>query len=86
MYRYALLLLNTIAFALLVHRLLKIYSQLPASPKKSVVMTAGFILLVLPVTMIFGFIKPTPVYLVENGIGEGRLSEIHKAALSWICR
>ena len=71
MYRDLLLLLNTIAFALLVHRLLKIYSQLPVSPKKSIVMTAGFILLVLPVTMIIGFIKPTPVYLVVYPIGIG---------------
>ncbi len=71
MLRLILLLLNAVAFGFLIHRLLKIYSQLPSSPKKSVVMTAGFVLLLLPVTMIFGFIKPTPVYLVVYPIGIG---------------
>ena len=71
MYRYLLLFVNAIAFGFLVHRMLKIYSTLPSSPKKSIVMTAGFILLLVPVTMIFGFIKPTPVYLVVYPIGIG---------------
>lgn len=71
MYRILLLILNAVAFAFLVHRLLKIYAQAPKSLKKNVAMTAGIILLLLPVTMIFGFIKPTPVYLAVYPIGIG---------------
>lgn len=69
MYRLFLLLLNAVAIAFLIHRLLKIYGQLPASPKKRIVMLAGFVLLMLPVTMVFGFVRPTPVYLVIYPIG-----------------
>ena len=71
MYRFVLLILNAIAFGFLVYRLLKIYEWAPSSMKKNVVMTAGIILLLLPTTMIFGFIKPTPVYLVVYPIGIG---------------
>lgn len=69
MYRFFLLLLNAAAVAFLIHRLLKIYIQLPASPKKRMVILGGILLLLLPVTMIFGFVKPTPVYLVVYPLG-----------------
>jgi len=62
-------LLNGVAIAFLIHRLLKILSQLPPSAKKRIVLAAGIVLLILPVIMIFGFIKPTPVYLVVYPIG-----------------
>ena len=71
MYRFLLLFLNAVVFGFLVHRMLKIYAQLPLSSKKTMVLIAGFVLLLLPVTMIFGFIKPTPVYLVVYPIGIG---------------
>ena len=69
--RFLLLLLNAVAFGYLVFTLLRLYDRLPASPRKNVVLTAGLILLLLPVTMIFGFIKPTPVYMVVYPIGIG---------------
>ncbi|MBL7864366.1 MAG: hypothetical protein JNK10_05800 [Cyclobacteriaceae bacterium] len=71
MYRIVLLLLNAVAFGFLIHRLLKIYQWTPSGPKKNVVMAAGIILLLLPATMIFGFIKPTPVYMIVYPIGIG---------------
>ena len=64
-----LLVLNALAVGFLIYRLLKIYDQLATSPKKRIIITGGVILLLLPVSMIIGFIKPTPVYLVVYPIG-----------------
>ena len=69
MYRIFLLVLNAIAVGFLIYRLLKIYDQLMYGPKKRIVLAGGILLLLLPVTMIFGFLKPTPVYLVVYPIG-----------------
>ena len=69
MYRVILLVLNAIAAGFLIHRLLKIYDQYMYGPKKRIVLAAGVILLLLPVTMIFGFIHSTSVYLVVYPIG-----------------
>lgn len=69
--RIILLILNAAAFGFLIHRLLKIYEQAPPGTKKNIMLAAGIILLLLPVTMIMGFIKPTPVYMIVYPIGIG---------------
>ena len=69
MYRVILLVLNAVAVGFLIHRLLKIYNTFMYGPKKWIVLSAGIVLLLLPVAMIFGFIHSTPVYLVVYPIG-----------------
>ena len=69
MYRVILLVLNAVAVGFLFHRLLKIYEHYRQGSKKRIVLSAGLVLLLLPVAMIFGFIHSTPVYLVVYPIG-----------------
>ena len=67
--RFVLLLLNAAAVGFLIYALLKIYERPVSNQKKWPILIGGIILLLLPVTMIFGFLKPTPAYLVIYPIG-----------------
>jgi len=69
--RIILLFLNAAAIGFLIHRLLRIYEQVPSGTKKNVMLASGIILLLLPVTMVIGFIQPTPVYMIVYPIGIG---------------
>ena len=69
MLRFLLLALNAAAIGFLIYRLLKIYEQAGSNRKKWTTFIGGIILLLLPVTMIFGILKPSPAYLVIYPIG-----------------
>ena len=69
MVRFFLMVLNAAAVAFMIYELLRIYQQPGNITKRRIVIAAGIFLLLLPVTMIFGFVKPTPVYLVVYPIG-----------------
>ena len=69
MLRFLLLVLNAAAVGFLIYRLLKIYEQPVSYLKKWSTFTGGIILLLLPVTMIFGILKPSPAYLVIYPMG-----------------
>ena len=69
MLRLLLLILNAAAVGFLIYRLLKIYEQPVSNLKKWSTFTGGIILLLLPVTMIFGILKPSPAYLVIYPMG-----------------
>ena len=69
MLRILLMVLNGAAVGFLIYALLRIYQQPASDSKKWMVLVAGIILLLLPVTMIFGFVRPTVVYLVVYPIG-----------------
>lgn len=69
MLRFLLLALNAAAIGFLIYRLLKIYEQPVSNRKKWTTFIGGIILLLLPVTMIFGILKPSPAYLVIYPIG-----------------
>jgi len=62
--RFLLLALNATAVGFLISRILRVYDSGVAPQRKRIVVAGGVILLLLPVTMIFGFLKPTPAYLV----------------------
>ncbi len=67
--RVLLLLLNAIAFGFLVFSLLRIAQREQAGSKKTIKVIAGVVLLVLPVSVIAGFVRPTPVYLLVYPLG-----------------
>ena len=69
MLRFLLLILNAAAVGFLIYRLLKIYEQPVPNLKKWSTFTGGIILLLLPVTMIFGILKPSHAYLVIYPMG-----------------
>ena len=69
MLRFMLLIINGTAVGFLIYRLLKIYEHPVSSRKKWTTFTGGIILLLLPVTMIFGFLKPSPAYLAIYPMG-----------------
>jgi hypothetical protein len=62
--RLLLLVLNTAAFGFLIFSLIRIYQAGEAGTLRSIKLAGGIFLLLLPVTMLAGFIKPTLVYLV----------------------
>lgn len=62
--RFLLLALNATAVGFLIARILKIYDSGAIPQRKWTMITGGVLMLLLPVTMIFDFIKPTPAYLV----------------------
>lgn len=62
--RFLLLALNATAVGFLIARILKIYDSNASPQRKWTMISGGIIMLLLPVTMIFGFIKPTQAYLV----------------------
>jgi len=61
--------LNGAAVGFLIYTLLRVYQEPVSTSKKWYVLVAGLILLLLPVTMIFGFVKPTAAYLVIYPLG-----------------
>jgi hypothetical protein len=67
--RFLLLAMNATAVGFLIARILKVYDSNLSSQRKWIMIVGGIILLLLPVTMIFGFIKPTPAYLVMYPVG-----------------
>ncbi len=58
--RFLLLAMNATAVGFLIARMLKIYDSNLPSQRKWIMIAGGIVLLLLPTTMIFGFIKPTP--------------------------
>ena len=67
--RFLLLAMNATAIGFLIAKILKVYDSNLSLQRKRITITAGIILLLLPVTMIVGFIKPTPAYLVMYPVG-----------------
>lgn len=64
MIRFALLAMNAAAIAFLIYWLLKVNNLGMAATRKRLIILGGIILLLLPSTMIIGFLRPTPAYLV----------------------
>jgi hypothetical protein len=60
--RILLLAFNVAIVTFLVYRLLQIYRSF--SSRKELIMVGGIFLLLLPVTMMVGFIKPTAMYIL----------------------
>jgi hypothetical protein len=59
--RIFLLAFNVAVVTYLLYRLLQIYKS--NSPNKGWIIGIGIFLLLIPATMLMGFLKPTPVYL-----------------------
>jgi len=59
--RLLLLAFNVGVITYLIYRMLQIYKS--SDDQKGWKIGIGIFLLLIPITMIFGFIKPTPVYL-----------------------
>ncbi len=67
--RLFLLLLNAVAFGFLLYGIVRIHELEPPGTSRILKLTAGIILLLLPVAMLAGFIRPTPVYLLIYPLG-----------------
>jgi hypothetical protein len=59
--RIFLLAFNVAVVTYLIYRLLQIYKS--NSPNKNWIVGIGIFLLLVPITMLMGFVKPTPTYL-----------------------
>ncbi len=59
--RILLLAFNVAVVTYLIYRLLQIYKS--DEDQKNWKIAIGIFLLLVPITMLFGFIKPTPIYL-----------------------
>ncbi len=62
--RFVLLAMNAGAVGFLIYWLLKVNDYPLSVSRKRVILAGGIILLLLPSTMIMGFLRPTPVYLI----------------------
>jgi hypothetical protein len=60
--RVLLVAFNVAILTFLVYRLLQIYRS--TSPRKGLIIAGGIFLLLLPVTILVGFIKPTILYIL----------------------
>lgn len=69
--RLILMLVNSIAFGFLIYHLVRIIQVVPTGTKKTLTLAAGIILILLPVVMLVGFVKPTAVYMLVYPIGIG---------------
>lgn len=69
--RLLLLLLNAVAFGFLLYSLVRIYQFEVPGTRKTIKLVAGIILLLLPVTIIAGLMRPTPVYMLIYPLGIG---------------
>lgn len=69
MIRILLLLMNAAAFAFLIFELFRVYDQMEKGMRRTITLIAGVLLIILPVVMIMGFIKPTPVYWIVYPVG-----------------
>jgi len=67
--RLLLLLLNAIAFGFLLYGIVRIHQLEMPGFSKVVKLTAGIVLLLLPVAMLAGFIRHTPVYMFIYPLG-----------------
>ncbi len=67
--RLILLLLNAFAFGFLLYGIVRIYQLDSPGVSKTIKLTAGIILLLLPVTIFAGIIRPTPVYMLIYPFG-----------------
>ena len=71
LFRFALLLMNAAAVGFLIYWLLKVNDWPISKLRKRAILIGGVVLLLIPSTMIMGFLKPTPAYLVMYPIGIG---------------
>lgn len=62
--RILLLLLNAIAFGFLIYSLVQIYQFHTPGRQRTIKLTAGIILLLLPVAILASFVRATPVYML----------------------
>lgn len=69
--RILLLLLNAVAFGFLLYGLVRLYQFDEPGTRKNVKLIAGIILLLAPVAIIAGFLRPTPVYMLIYPLGIG---------------
>lgn len=67
--RILLVAFNTAIITYLVYRLVQIYRS--ASSYKAIILIAGIVLLLLPITVLIGFIKPTVIYVLIYPIAIG---------------
>ncbi|NOS93789.1 MAG: hypothetical protein HOP30_17875 [Cyclobacteriaceae bacterium] len=67
--RILLVAFNTAIITYLVYRLVQIYRS--ESSYKAVILIAGIVLLLLPITVLIGFIKPTVIYVLIYPIAIG---------------
>jgi hypothetical protein len=54
---------NVAVITYLVYRLLQVYQADMSSSRKSMIIVVGVLLLLAPVTIVVGFIRPAPLYL-----------------------
>ncbi len=62
LFRIILLAFNVAVFTFLIYRLLQVYRS--SVDRKGAIIFAGIILLLLPVVMLSGIMRPTPLYLL----------------------
>ncbi len=67
--RLILLLLNAFAFGFLLYGIVRIFQLDSPGIAKNVKLIAGVILLLLPVTIFAGVIRPTPIYMLIYPFG-----------------
>ena len=67
--RILLVAFNTAIITYLVYRLVQIYRS--TSSYKAIILIAGIVLLLLPITVLIGFIKPTVIYVLIYPIAIG---------------
>jgi hypothetical protein len=67
--RFVLMAMNAAAVGFLIYWLLKVNDYPLSVARKRVILAGGIVLLLLPSTMIMGFLQPTPVYLLMYPIG-----------------
>lgn len=61
-FRILLLVFNTAMITFLVYRLLQIYRS--TSVNKTIIIAVGIFLLLLPIAVLIGFIRPTAIYIL----------------------
>ena len=67
--RILLVAFNTAIITYLVYRLVQIYRS--ASAYKAIILIAGIVLLLLPITVLVGFIRPNVIYVLIYPIAIG---------------
>jgi hypothetical protein len=55
---------NVAVITFLVYRLLQVYQMNMEPSRKRVILLAGIVLLLAPVTIVIGFVRPSPLYLL----------------------
>jgi hypothetical protein len=67
--RLLLLGFNVAIITFLVYRLLQVYQMNMEPSRKRIILIAGIVLLLAPVTIVIGFVKPSPLYLLLYPVG-----------------